>query len=38
MATLDNDAPLIFAGSVEFIRSLTATPAADDEIAGSATP
>ncbi|MGI8761158.1 MAG: alpha/beta hydrolase [Jatrophihabitantaceae bacterium] len=38
VATLDNDAPLIFAGSVEFIRSLTATPAADDEIAGSATP
>lgn len=38
VATLDNDAPQIFAGSVEFIRSLTGAPAADDGIAGSATP
>ncbi|MFN2517827.1 MAG: alpha/beta hydrolase, partial [Jatrophihabitantaceae bacterium] len=38
VATLDNDAPRIFQGSVEFIRSLTALPAPDGDTAGSAAP
>jgi carboxylesterase len=33
VATLDNDAPLIFDGSVEFIRSQTAPVIADGELA-----
>jgi carboxylesterase len=28
VATLDHDAPAIFAGSLEFVRTHTATPAA----------
>jgi carboxylesterase len=39
VATLDNDAARIFAGSVEFIGSVTAAAAAPDgDIAGSAAP
>ncbi len=38
VATLDNDAPAIFEGSVEFIRSLTAMAAPDGDTAGSAAP
>jgi carboxylesterase len=30
VATIDNDAPTIFAGSVEFVRSLTASSTADE--------
>jgi carboxylesterase len=37
VATLDNDAPAIFEGSVEFIRSLTGV-AAPDGSTGSAAP
>jgi carboxylesterase len=33
VATLDNDAPAIFAGSVEFIHSLTAAPERSDPAA-----
>ncbi|PZS33537.1 MAG: esterase [Pseudonocardiales bacterium] len=38
VATLDHDAPLIFEGSVEFIRSLTGTAAPDGDTAESAVP
>jgi carboxylesterase len=38
VATLDNDAPAIFEGSVEFIRSLTAMAAPDGDTAGSTAP
>jgi len=38
VATLDNDAALIFEGSVEFIRSLTAMTAPDGDTAASAVP
>jgi carboxylesterase len=37
VATLDNDAPAIFAGSVEFIQSL-ASASADGDAAGAAAP
>jgi carboxylesterase len=38
VATLDNDAPTIFEGSVEFIRSLTGVAAPDGGPAGSTAP
>jgi carboxylesterase len=38
VATLDNDAPAIFEGSVEFIRSLTAKAAPDGDTAESTAP
>jgi carboxylesterase len=38
VATLDNDAPAIFDGSVEFIQSLTGVPAREIGSAGSGAP
>jgi carboxylesterase len=38
VATLDNDAPTIFEGSVEFIRSLTGVAAPDGGPTGSTAP
>jgi carboxylesterase len=38
VATLDNDAPVVFDSSVEFIRSVAGETAADGEIAGSTAP
>jgi carboxylesterase len=38
VATLDNDAPAIYSGSVDFIQSLTTPATAGGDAAGAVTP